>query len=137
MSPAKKAINQSGKRKSAVARATITTGTGIVKINNVPLDIYEPKLYRMRIREPLILAKDLIGKVNIKVKTNGGGICGQADATRLAIAKAIAEHFSDSGIEETFLNYDRTLLVADVRRKESSKPNCQGKARSKRQKSYR
>ena len=134
---AKKIVHESGKRKSAIARATVSDGKGYVKINNVDLNVFEPKLYRMRIREPLILAGDLIKKVDIKVKVNGGGIAGQADAVRLAIAKALSSYFKESKLDETFLEYDRQLMVADVRRKEASKPNCHGQARAKRQKSYR
>ena len=133
----KKTVHESGKRKSAVARATVTEGTGKVKINNMDLDIYQPKMYRMRIREPLILSGEKAKKVNISVKVNGGGIAGQADAARLAIAKALSKFFNDSKLDETFLSYDRQLIVADVRRKETTKPNTHGKARGKRQKSYR
>ena len=59
----------------------------------------------------------------------------QAEAAALAIARAFAQH--DKKLEKVFLDFDRQLLVADVRRREKTKPNCQGKARSKRQKSYR
>jgi ribosomal protein S9 len=53
----------------------------------------------------------------------------------LAIARALVE--KDKKLKEVFLDYDRQLLVADVRQKESAKPNSHGKARAKRQKSYR
>lgn len=132
-----KEVHESGKRKSAIARATVSSGKGIVKINNILIDVYEPKLYQMRIREPLILAGEKAKKVNINVKTSGGGICGQADAARLAIAKGLSKFFNDAALDNVFLNYDRQLMVADVRRKETSKPNRHGKARAKRQKSYR
>ena len=67
----------------------------------------------------------------------GGGISSQADASRLAIAKGLVEFSKNDKLKEDFLNYDRNLLVADVRRKESAKPNRHGQARAKRQKSYR
>jgi small subunit ribosomal protein S9 len=134
---AKKIIHVSGKRKSAIARATISPGTGLVKINEINLEVYEPKMYRMRIREPLLLASPRVDKVNISVKVFGGGICGQADAARLAIAKGVSQYCADPKLDEIYLQYDRNLLVADVRRKESSKPNCHGQARAKVQKSYR
>ncbi len=137
MSVSKKIVHESGKRKSAVARATVQEGKGIIKINNIDLNVYEPKLYRMRIREPLIIAGDKVNKLNISVKVNGGGIAGQADASRLAIGKAISKYFEDSELDENLLSYDRQLLVADIRRKEPKKPNTHGSARSKRQKSYR
>jgi small subunit ribosomal protein S9 len=90
----------------------------------------------MRMEEPIVLAGDFAKKVDIEVTVSGGGIASQADAVRLAIARGLVE-YSDGKFKDTFLNYDRQLLVADVRAKETSKPNSHGKARAKRQKSYR
>ncbi|MCH8014397.1 MAG: 30S ribosomal protein S9, partial [Candidatus Dadabacteria bacterium] len=90
-----------------------------------------------KLREPLTIAGDLANKVDIKVNVFGGGISSQADASRLAIAKSLIEYSKNDKLKEQFLNYDRNLLVADVRRKEPSKPNRHGQARAKRQKSYR
>jgi small subunit ribosomal protein S9 len=132
-----KEIHVSGKRKRAIARATITAGTGKVIINNTNIEAHEPKLYRLRIREPLLIAGERASKINVSVKIIGGGINGQADAARLAIGKAISKYFDDPKLTESLLKYDRNLLVADVRRKETSKPNRHGHARSKVQKSYR
>lgn len=132
-----KTIVTSGKRKMAIARATIIPGKGIVKVNNLILDNYTPKISRLKLREPLIIAGDLITKVDIRVNVSGGGISSQADASRLAIAKGLVEFSKNDKLKEDFLNYDRNLLVADVRRKEPAKPNRHGQARAKRQKSYR
>jgi len=132
-----KIITVAGKRKRAIARATIRQGNGSVRINNMALDFYEPKLSRLKLKEPLIIAGDLINKVNIDVNVIGGGVSSQADASRLAIAKGLVEFSKSDKLKEEFLNYDRNLLVADVRRKEPAKPNRHGQARAKRQKSYR
>jgi small subunit ribosomal protein S9 len=131
----KKIILESGKRKRAIARATLKAGKGVVVVNGKLLDICEPRMARLRMMEPIILAGSKAQSVDIQVKVAGGGVTGQADATRLAIAKALAEH--DNTLRQVFLDYDRQLLVADVRRRESRKPNMNGKARAKRQKSYR
>ncbi len=133
-SRSKKAIHSQGKRKSAIARATINPGKGKIKINGQFLENYGSDILRLRISEPLILAGDTIKKVDIFVNAFGGGINGQADAIRLAIARALVQH--DKKLKKTFDDYDRLLLVADVRRKEVCKPN-DSKARAKRQKSYR
>lgn len=130
-----KVINTSGKRKQAIARVTLKEGSGIVRINKILLDNFEPKLVRLRLREPLMLAENAAQKVNIDVTCSGGGYMSQAEAGRLAIARAL--HRYDKKLEKVFLKYDRHLLVADVRRKETRKPNRHGKARAKRQKSYR
>jgi small subunit ribosomal protein S9 len=132
-----KPVLSSGKRKTAIARATIRQGKGIVRVNNELLDYYEPKMSRLKLREPLIIAGDLANKVDINVRVSGGGISSQADASRLAIAKGLAEFSKSDRLREDFLNYDRNLLVADVRRKEPAKPNRHGQARAKKQKSYR
>ena len=132
-----KNIHSSGKRKMAIARATLKQGTGLIRINCVPIDFIEPKMSRLKLREPLILAGDIANKVNIDVNVTGGGVTSQAEASRLAIAKALLDFTKNDKLKEIFLNYDRNLLVADVRRKEAAKPNRHGQARSKVQKSYR
>lgn len=131
-----KTVHVSGTRKRAIARATLRAGTGLIRINSTPLDNIQPKLARLKIREPLILAGELANKMDIDVNVYGGGVMSQADASRLAIARAIVEYSKDKKIEKRFLDYDRQLMIADVRRKETSKPNV-SKARKKRQKSYR
>lgn len=130
-----KVIHVSGRRKSAVARATVRPGAGTVRINSKLLDTITPKIYQMRIKEPIIIAGGITAKINIDVKVSGGGVASQADAARLAIARALMT--LDNSLQKEFLEYDRTLLIADIRRKETHKPNTHGKARSKRQKSYR
>ena len=132
-----KNINTSGKRKSAIARATLRQGTGIIRVNHVLIDFMEPRKSRLKMREPLILSEDVASKVDIDVNVMGGGITSQAEASRLAIAKALVEYGKNEKLREVFLNYDRNLLVADVRRKEPAKPNRHGQARAKIQKSYR
>ena len=72
----KKIFRASGKRKSAVARATIKPGTGIVRVNSVLLDVFQPKIARMKIREPLVIAGDVAGKSDLS--RCGGGFLSQA-----------------------------------------------------------
>jgi len=127
----------SGKRKSAVAKAVVRAGTGSVTVNNKLLDYYEPMIARMKLQEPLLLAGDGATRVDIEISVRGGGVMGQAEAARLAMAKGLVAFLKDKKLEKTFLEYDRRLLVADVRRKEVRKPNRHGKARAAVQKSYR
>jgi len=90
-----------------------------------------------RIMEPLQIAGDEITKkVKIDVRVKGGGIMSQAEASRLAIARALVAYTKNKELEKEFLSYDRHLIVADTRHKEACKPN-DSKARKKRQKSYR
>ena len=132
-----KIINTSGKKKTAIARATIKDGIGRVRINKKPLEIFKPDLVRLKMMEPLALAGDKItSKVDIDVNVKGGGIMGQADAVRTAIGKGLVEWSGDLALKDAMLGYDRNLLVNDSRQKETKKFGGPG-ARAKNQKSYR
>jgi len=133
---AKKIINTSGKRKTAIARASVKKGTGKVRINKKPVELYEPEIARWKVLEPLDIAKDHMDKIDIEVDVKGGGFMSQASAARTAIAKGILEYTGDPSLKIAFLDHDRSLLVSDSRRKEPKKPLGRG-ARKKRQKSYR
>lgn len=132
-----KTIHIAGKRKSAIARATLREGTGIVKVNSIALPVFEPAFARMKVMEPILLAGDMAKKINIDVRIQGGGVISQAEAARLAIARGLVEFSKSEQLKEQFLTYDRHLLVADTRHKEAAKPNRHGHARAKVQKSYR
>jgi len=131
-------ITIAGKRKTAIAKATIKAGSGLIRINQKPLDIF-PHFQRLSLLEPIRIAEDVLKQklaFDISVNVNGGGTESQAEASRLAIAKAILAFTKNQELKSAYLAYDRSLLVADVRRKEAYKPN-DSKARAKRQKSYR
>lgn len=132
----KKVVNTSGKRKTAVARATVKKGNGLIRINKKPVEIYEPEIARWKILEPVKIAGKYVDKVNIDVNVRGGGFVSQANAVRTAIARGLVEFTGDPSLKLAFLDHDRSLLVNDPRRKESKKPLGRG-ARKKRQKSYR
>ncbi len=134
--PKEKIVHVSGKRKRAIARATLKKGAGIIKINSIPLDIYGNEFIRMRLNEPLMLAGDLASQVNIKVNVCGGGFQSQAEAARLAIAKGLVEFFKDAELKKKYLAYDRHLLIADDRQTEPQKP-CRSSARRGKQTSKR
>ncbi|MFA6887962.1 MAG: 30S ribosomal protein S9 [Candidatus Woesearchaeota archaeon] len=132
-----KITQTSGKRKRAIARATLRAGKGIVLINNKQLNTFSPEMIKLRIQEPLLLADKLAEGIDIDIRVSGGGATSQADASRLAIARGLVAYTNSSALKNTFLEYDRQLLVADIRRKENAKPNSHGQARAKVQKSYR
>ncbi len=132
----KKVVNTSGKRKTAVARATVKKGTGLVRINKKPIELYEPEIARWKIIEAVDIAKGHINKINVDVTVSGGGFMSQAMAARTAIAKGLVDYTSDPSLKIAYLDHDRSLLVSDSRRKEPKKPLGRG-ARKRRQKSYR
>jgi len=135
--PAKKALVISGKRKTAIARAIVKPGIGRMHINKIPLEIYEPEIARAKIMEPLIQAGDEIWKqLDIDVRVSGGGYMGQAEAARMAIANALLKWTKSTHLRTLFIEYDRTMLAGDSRRKETKKFGGPG-ARARDQKSYR
>jgi small subunit ribosomal protein S9 len=137
MSSSRKVLVVSGKRKTAIARATVRQGLGRVRINNVPIEIYEPEIAREKIREPLIEAgEDVWKQLDVNIKVSGGGFMGQAEASRMALANALLKWTKSSHLRNVFLKYDRTMVAGDPRHSEPKKPGGPG-ARAKDQKSYR
>jgi small subunit ribosomal protein S9 len=135
--PAKKVLVISGKRKTAIARAVVRPGIGRIRINRIPLEIYEPKIAREKLMEPLAQAEDEVWKqLDIDIKVSGGGYVGQAEAVRMAIANALLKWTKSSRLRTVFVEYDRTMVAGDPRRKEPKKFGGPG-ARAKDQKSYR
>ncbi len=131
-----KIVNSSGKRKTAIARATLSEGKGRIRINKKPIEIIEPELVRLKMSEPLVFAPDVVKSVDIDVNVHGGGIFGQAGAVRTAIARALVGWTNDTALRDALISYDRSLLVNDTRYMEPKKFGGRG-ARKRRQKSYR
>jgi len=132
-----KVIVSSGKRKTAIARATIKDGKGRIRINGVPLEVLSNELSRVKINEIFIIAgTDMRESLDIKVKVKGGGFMGQAEAIRTAIARGLVEYFDDLSLKEKFVAYDKTIISGDPRRTEPKHFGGRS-SRSRFQKSYR
>jgi len=115
----------------------VKAGKGRVKVNNVPVEILEPKILRDKISEPLLLASDTVWKqLDIDIKVSGGGFMGQTEATRTALARALARWTRSAHLQSLYTEYDRTLVAGDPRRREPKKFGGPG-ARARDQKSYR
>jgi len=134
-----------GQRKTSKAVATISKGTGKVRINNVPAELVQPEVAKELVLTPLTLIGEQRNKVDINVKVAGGGFMGQAFASAVAISRALTgedpkDHpFTKSVREEIrrkLTEYDRHLLAGDHRQSESKKFGGPG-ARRRKQKSYR
>jgi len=129
--------NTSGKKKTAVARATVSEGEGRVRINSQPVELVEPELSQLKMLEPFRIAgDDLRSEVDIDVTVSGGGFAGQADAARTAIARGLVQHLQDAELRDAYMEFDRSLLVNDSRQSEPKKWGGPG-ARARYQKSYR
>lgn len=130
-------VNTSGKKKTAVARATVSDGAGRVRVNAQPIELIEPEMARLKMLEPFRIAGDeLRDEVDIDVRVDGGGFSGQADAVRTAIARGLVEFTNNMALRDAYMEFDRTLLVNDVRQREPKKWGGPG-ARARYQKSYR
>jgi small subunit ribosomal protein S9 len=132
-----KSILIGGKRKTAIAKAKITEGTGKIVVNNKPyenLDFFK----KLMIQEPVEITKKTLGHFNFDIKVNvkGSGQESQRHAARLSVARALVKFTDSQDLKKAFSKYDKNLLVADTRRKEANKPG-DSKARRKRQKSFR
>src|ERR671924_1456977 len=139
-----------GQRKSSRAVATISKGSGKVRINNTPAEMMTPEIAKELVLTPLTLVGELRNKVDIDVQVHGGGFMGQAFASAVAISRALTgqekggkdpkEHpFTKSVRDEVrkkIVEYDRHLLSGDSRQTESKKFGGPS-ARRRKQKSYR
>ena len=84
-------VNTSGRRKCSVARAYVSKGTGVITINKRDYkEYFKTPTLQDYVLQSLTNAK-AVGEYDVKINVNGGGTTGQAQAVRLAIAKALVE----------------------------------------------
>ena len=142
--PENQLVQTFGRKKNAVAVATVRAGKGVMRVNGSPVDLIEPQSLRIKVMEPvLLLGLKRFQNLDIRVRVRGGGYSAQVYAIRQAISKGVVAYYQKfvnetekRQIKETLLQYDRTLLVADPRRFEPKKYGGPG-ARARVQKSYR
>ena len=119
-------IHTIGRRKASVARIYLNKGKGSITINKKDLkDFFPVEGLQKKVLQPLSVL-DLEGKFDVKVNVNGGGNTGQADAIKLAIARALCE----LDLENRPALKAEGLLTRDPRVVERKKPG-QKKARKK------
>jgi len=84
-------VNAVGRRKAAIARVILKEGNGTITINKRPLEVYFPSsILQYIVKQPLTLL-DVTEKYDVRVNLDGGGYKGQAEALRLAIARALVK----------------------------------------------
>ncbi|MCU0318116.1 MAG: 30S ribosomal protein S9 [Amoebophilaceae bacterium] len=84
-------LNAIGRRKTSVARIYLTSGKGEIKVNRRSLENYFPsEVLRMIVQQPLHQA-EVAEHYSIQVNVRGGGLKGQAEAIRLAIARVLCQ----------------------------------------------
>lgn len=144
-------FNTCGKKKCSIAIATFTRGNGLIKINNIPLNLIEPRIIKTKIIDIFyVIGLKKISKINITVFVKGGGSISRIHglifislAIRQALAKCILAYYTKyinnlqkDSLKILLTQYDRKLLVRDSRKVESKKFAKSG-ARSRYQSSYR
>ncbi|MEC4682749.1 MAG: 30S ribosomal protein S9 [Nitrospirota bacterium] len=101
-----------GKRKTAIARVRVQSGTGLIEVNDRPLEEYFPRtLWTTQVKAPIELT-NMTGKLDVFVKVSGGGLTGQAEAIRHGISRALLEinpEFRESLKKEGFLTRDARI----------------------------
>ncbi|MGL4412083.1 MAG: 30S ribosomal protein S9 [Bacteroidales bacterium] len=119
-------VNAIGRRKAAVARVYVSEGTGQITINKRDLTNYFPSgILQFVVKQPLSVL-GATEKYDIKVNLNGGGYKGQAEALRLAIARALVKISAD---DKSVLRKEG-FMTRDPRVVERKKPG-QPKARKR------
>ena len=119
-------LNALGRRKSAVARVYICTGSGNITINEKTLDEYfKEDTLKYIVNQPLVLTETL-GNFDLKINVDGGGIKGQAEAIRLGIARALCK--VDAEAYRPVLK-SNGFLTRDAREVERKKPGQPGARR--------
>jgi small subunit ribosomal protein S9 len=118
--------NTSGRRKTAVARIYLKEGNGTITVNGKEHKVYFPTLPLQYIVNQSFEVSELTGQYDVNVNVAGGGIKGQAEAVRLAIAKAIVE----LDAEKKPALRAKGLMTRDMRMVERKKPGRK-KARKK------
>jgi small subunit ribosomal protein S9 len=111
-----------GRRKNAVARVVLEPGGGLVTVNKRTFEDYFPReTLRQLIQQPLETV-NLLGRMNVSVTARGGGVAGQAGATRMGIARALEK--SDSSLRSALKKAG--FLTRDPRAKERKKYGQRG-----------
>lgn len=119
-------IHKIGRRKTAVARVYVSEGTGVITVNKKELTNYFPTAtLQYKVLQPLTLTENATN-FDVKVNVYGGGVTGQAEAVRMAIARAMCE----VEIENRAILKPEGLLTRDPRMVERKKFG-QKKARKK------
>ena len=114
-----------GRRKSAVARVRIWTGQGQISINGKSVEDYFTEDKDRQAVYASLVATDALKTYDVGVNVKGGGHTGQADATKLGIARALTK--ADPSLEAALR--DAKLLTRDPRMIERKKPGQPGARR--------
>ncbi|GAB3943534.1 30S ribosomal protein S9 [Spirosoma harenae] len=106
-------INTIGRRKTAISRIYMSAGSGAISVNGKDYKQYFPTEVLQIILNQPFAAVNGTGGYDVKVNVRGGGVAGQAEATRMAIARALVEmnaEFRPALKKEGFLTRDSRMV---------------------------
>ena len=86
-----KQTNAVGRRKEAVTRVFVSKGNGKITVNDKDYKAYFPLVYLQNQVEAPLKTTELMGKYDIVINAQGGGLKGQAEAAKLGIARVLIE----------------------------------------------
>ncbi len=107
-----------GRRKTSTARVLLRPGTGEWRVNGRSLNEYFPRILHRKRAEEALRVTEYDGQLDVTVRVNGGGVTGQADAVRLALARAVLA--KDEEVRPLLRRHG--LLTRDPRKVERKKP---------------
>ncbi len=140
-----KRVQVFGKKKTAIAVAQVRKAAqSQIRVNGIPLFQILPETLRAKVLEPIhVVGSSKFSRLRFDITVRGGGPVCQAYAARQAIAKGLVAYYQKfsneiekAQIKDKYLEFDRSLLVADYRRAEAKKWGRHS-ARSRFTKSYR
>ena len=106
-------INTIGRRKTAISRIYMSAGSGAISVNGKDYKQYFPtEVLQIILNQPFATVNG-VGGYDVKVNVRGGGVAGQAEATRMAIARALVElnaDFRPALKKEGFLTRDSRMV---------------------------
>ena len=106
-------INTIGRRKTAISRIYMSVGSGAISVNGKDYKQYFPtEVLQIILNQPFATVNG-VGGYDVKVNVRGGGVAGQAEATRMAIARALVEmnaEFRPALKKEGFLTRDSRMV---------------------------
>jgi len=106
-------VNTIGRRKTSVARVYLTAGKGAITVNKRDVKVYFPSEILQTIINQPMTAVSVLGNYDVKANIKGGGTTGQAEALRMAIARALCEvnaEFRPALKKEGFLTRDPRMV---------------------------
>ena len=106
-------INTIGRRKTAISRIYMSAGSGAISVNGKDYKQYFPtEVLQIILNQPFATVNG-VGGYDVSVNVSGGGVAGQAEATRMAIARALVEmnaEFRPALKKEGFLTRDSRMV---------------------------